>query len=147
MKSKLIHKAAGQRTYAVILSSGDEVMETLTRFAAEADLDAASFKAIGAFERATLAFFDWERKEYLPIAVEEQVEVASLTGDIAIGPDGKPALHIHAVLGRRDGAAVAGHLQKAFVRPTLEVILTEAPTYLKKQLDPEIGITVIAPDL
>lgn len=147
MKSKLIHKAAGQRTYAVILSSGDEVMETLTRFAAEADLDAASFKAIGAFERATLAFFDWERKEYLPIAVEEQVEVASLTGDIAIDPDRKPALHIHAVLGRRDGTAVAGHLQKAFVRPTLEVILTEAPTYLKKQLDPEIGIALIAPDL
>ena len=107
----------------------------------------AHAKAIGAFERATLAFFDWEHKEYLPIAVDEQVEVASLTGDIAIGPDGKPALHIHAVLGRHDGSAVAGHLQQAIVRPTLEVILTEAPTYLKKKLDPEIGIALIAPDL
>jgi predicted DNA-binding protein with PD1-like motif len=147
MQSKLIHAAAGERTYAIILAAGDEVMETLTRFATEADLDAASFKAIGAFERATLAFFDWERKEYLPIAVDEQTEVASLTGDIAIGPDGKPALHIHAVLGRRDGSAIAGHLQKAIVRPTLEVILTEAPTYLKKKLDPEIGIALIVPDL
>jgi predicted DNA-binding protein with PD1-like motif len=147
MQSKLIHTAAGERTYAIILASGDEVMETLTRFAKEADLDAASFKAIGAFERATLAFFDWEHKEYLPIAVDEQVEVASLTGDIAIGPDGKPALHIHTVLGRHDGSAVAGHLQQAIVRPTLEVILTEAPTYLKKEFDPEIGIALIAPDL
>jgi hypothetical protein len=33
------------------------------------------------------------------------------------------------------------------VRPTLEVILTEAPTYLKKKFDPEIGIALIAPDL
>jgi hypothetical protein len=39
-----------------------------------------------------LAFFDWESKTYQPIPVEEQVEVASLVGDIAIGPDGKPSV-------------------------------------------------------
>src|SRR5690606_32156561 len=131
MQSKLIHDADGQQTHAIILSSGDEVSACLTGFAREAGLQAASFKAIGAFERAVLAFFDWETKTYLPIQVDEQVEVASLTGDVAIGPDGEPALHIHAVLGRRDGSAVAGHLQSAVVRPTLEVILTESPEYLR----------------
>ncbi len=147
MQSKLIHDADGQQTYAIILSSGDEVSACLTAFAREAGLQAASFKAIGAFERATLAFFDWEAKSYLPIEVNEQVEVASLTGDVAIGPDGQPALHIHAVLGRRDGSAVAGHLQKAHVRPTLEVILTESPAYLRKKLDPEVGLALIKPEL
>lgn len=147
MQSKLIHDADGQQTYAIILSSGDEVSTCLTAFAREAGLQAASFKAIGAFERATLAFFDWEAKSYLPIEVNEQVEVASLTGDVAIGPDGQPALHIHAVLGRRDGSAVAGHLQKAHVRPTLEVILTESPAYLRKKLDPEVGLALIKPEL
>lgn len=84
---------------------------------------------------------------YLPIEVNEQVEVASLTGHIAIGPEGQPALHTHAVLGRRDGSAVAGHLQTAEVRPTLEVILTESPEYLRKKLDPDVGLALIKPNL
>ncbi|KFL25919.1 hypothetical protein JP74_15775 [Devosia sp. 17-2-E-8] len=147
MQSKLIHDAEGQQTYAIILATGDEVTACLTAFAREAGLQAASFKAIGAFKSARLAFFDWEAKEYLPIAVDEQVEVASLTGDVAIGPDDKPALHIHAVLGRRDGSAVAGHLLSAEVRPTLEVILTVSPEYLRKKLDPNVGLALIKPEL
>lgn len=147
MQSKLIHDAEGQQTYAIILSTGDEVSACLEAFAKEIDLQAASFKAIGAFKSARLAFFDWEAKSYIPIEVDEQVEVASLTGDVAIGPEGKPAIHIHAVLGRRDGSAVAGHLQTAEVRPTLEIILTESPEYLRKKLDPEVGLALIKPDL
>lgn len=147
MQSKLLHDADGQQTYAIILSTGDEVSACLKSFAAEAGLQAASFKAIGAFQSARLAFFDWEAKSYIPIEVNEQVEVASLTGDIVIGPDGKPALHVHAVLGRRDGSAVAGHLQTAEVRPTLEIVLTESPKYLRKKFDPEVGLALIKPDL
>jgi predicted DNA-binding protein with PD1-like motif len=144
LQSKLIHEADGQKTYAIILSTGDEVMACLGSFAAEAGLSAASLKAIGAFERAELAFLDWKTKAYEPIPVNEQVEVASLIGDVATGPDGRPALHLHAVLGRSDGSALAGHLKSAVVRPTLEIILTESPAHLRKREDPESGLTLIA---
>lgn len=146
MKSKLLHESAGQRTYAIVLAAGDDVMSSLKQFATNAGLSAASITAIGAFLRAELGYFDWETKEYRPIPVNEQVEVASLIGDIAIGPDGKSALHIHVVLGKRDGSAVAGHLVKAEVRPTLEVILTESPQHLRKRHDPESGLALIALD-
>ena len=56
-----------------------------------------------------------------------QVEVAFLIGDIAEGPDGAPTLHMHIVVGTRDGSAKAGHLGEARVRPTLEVIVTDGP--------------------
>jgi uncharacterized protein len=79
----------------------------------------------------------------LPIAVEEQVEVASLVGDIAIDPSGCPSVHVHVVLGRRTGTALAGHLQEARVRPTLEIIITEAPEHLCKLKDPESGLALI----
>jgi Plants and Prokaryotes Conserved (PCC) domain len=69
----------------------------------------------------------------------------SLTGDIALGPDGNPALHIHCVLGRRDGGALAGHLIEGKVRPTLEIILTESPAHLRKRHDPEGGLALIDP--
>lgn len=146
MRSKLIHEADGQKTYAVILETGDEAMACLDAFAREQGISAASFKAIGAFRAAELGYFDWETKDYLPIPVPEQVEVASLTGDIALEPGGKPAVHMHAVLGRRDGSTLAGHLNRGEVRPTLEIILTETPAHLRKRRDADTGLMLISID-
>ena len=140
---KQLHAADGQRVFAVILETGEAVMGSLQRFAEAERLTAAQITGIGAFSEAGLRYFDWERKEYLPIPVKEQVEVASLLGDVAVSPEGKPALHVHLVLGRRDGTALAGHLAEARVRPTLELIVTESPAHLRKALDPESGLALI----
>jgi uncharacterized protein len=120
-------------------------MGTLKEFAARERLSAAQITAIGALSDVVLAYFDWQKKQYQHIPVREQVEVASLIGDVALGPDGKPAVHVHLVVGRRDGTAMAGHLAEAHVRPTLEVILTESPTHLRKKHDPETGLALISP--
>lgn len=144
METKLLHRDGERRTYAVILRAGDEAMSCLLEFARRERLSASQITAIGALSRGKLAFFDWETKDYLPIEVGEQVEVASLIGDIAIGTDGKPTVHAHAVLGRRDGSAVAGHVLEAHVRPTLEVIVTESPAHLCKRKDPESGLALIS---
>jgi predicted DNA-binding protein with PD1-like motif len=143
MQTKLIHEAAGKRTFAIVLKTGDEIMASLQEFAGRENLAAAQLTAIGAFSDVVLAYFDWERKDYVHIPVREQVEVASLIGDVALSPDGAPALHIHTVLGRRDGTALAGHLIAAHVRPTLEVILTESPAHQQKHKDPETGLALI----
>jgi uncharacterized protein len=97
----------------------------------------AQITGIGALSDAELNYFDWDKKIYNKIAVEEQVEVASLLGDVALVPDGAPTLHLHIVVGRRDGTALAGHLGKAHVRPTLETVLTESPAHLRKVYDPD----------
>src|SRR6185312_1798558 len=99
--------------------------------------------AIGAFERATVGWFDLKRRAYHPIAIEEQCEALSLIGDIALGDDGQPSLHAHAVLGLRDGSTRGGHLLKAIVRPTLEVTLVETPAPLRRRRRPELGIALI----
>jgi uncharacterized protein len=122
-------------------------MSSLQTFVEKERISAAQFTAIGALSDATLNYFDWEKKQYLPIPVHEQVEVASLIGDVALLPGGKPALHIHVVLGRRDGTALAGHLSEAHVRPTLEVILTGPPAHLMKAHDLESGLALIRPDM
>jgi uncharacterized protein len=144
MQSKLLHDAHGKRTFAVILQKGDEAMRCLQEFAAKERLGGAQVTVIRALSSAKLAFFDWETKQYRPIPVEEQVEVASMVGDIAVGPDGKPSIHVHAVLGRRDGTALAGHLQEGHVRPTLEIIITESPVHLRKVEDAESGLALIS---
>jgi predicted DNA-binding protein with PD1-like motif len=145
-QSKLLHEAHGQRTFAVVLQTGDAVMATLKNFVARERIMAAQLTAIGALSEATLRYFDWDKKQYIDIPVKEQVEVASLLGDVAEGPDGKVALHIHIVLGRSGGQAMAGHLGEAHVRPTLEVIVTESPAHLRKRHDPESGLALIRMD-
>lgn len=145
MQSRLLDQAGGLRTYAVILGTGDEAMSCLKSFAERERLGGSQLIAIGAFSRAVLAYFDWETKKYLHQPLDEQMEVASFIGDIALSETGKPSLHAHLVLGRRDGTAMAGHLIEGHVRPTLEVIVAESPTHLRRQPDPETGLSFIRP--
>jgi uncharacterized protein len=145
MRSKLLHETNGQRTFAVILATGDEVAASLAGFVERENIHAASFTGIGALSDAVLLYFNWEKKEYEKIPVQEQVEVASLIGDVADDPNGKPSLHIHIVVGTRSGGAKAGHLGKAHVRPTLEVVMTESPAHLRKLKDDETGLALIKP--
>ena len=143
MHSKLLNEQDGRRTFAVILDAGDEVLSSIGDFAQREHICAAQITAIGAFSDVVLKYFDWDKKDYRKIPMREQVEVASLVGDIALGPDGKPAIHVHLVVGRKDGSALAGHLGEAHVRPTLEVIVNEQPSYLQKTTDPETGLALI----
>lgn len=144
MRAKLLHEDRGERVFALIFDTGEDPMAGLTRFAEERNLSASAFTAIGAFSEATLGYFDWEKKDYERIPVNEQVEVLSLIGDIAIeGSNDRKKVHAHVVLGRRDGAACGGHLLAAKVRPTLEVILTESPEYLRRVHDRESGLALI----
>ena len=141
MKSKLIYDGP-QRTFVVVFDHGDEVLENLLAFAKENRLSAAEFTGIGAFSDAVLGYFDWQKKEYERIPVDEQVEVLNLTGNIALA-DGEPKLHPHVVVGKADGTAHGGHLLEAHVRPTLEVIITESPAHLQRRSDPETGLALI----
>jgi predicted DNA-binding protein with PD1-like motif len=143
MQARQIHSSDGQRTFALILDTGDEAMEQVRAFAERARITGAQVTGIGAFEKAVLRYFDWETKEYRDIPVTQQVEVASLIGDIGENERGQPAVHIHLVLGRRDGSALAGHLKSGHVRPTLELIVTESPAHLCRRKDAETGLNLI----
>lgn len=142
MHSKLLSSQGGLRTFAVVFSTGENPVEGLKTFAAEQRITGAQLTGIGAFRRATIGYFDWDRKDYLRIGVDDQVEVLAFTGNIGVKDDGQ-ALHVHVVLGCRDGAARGGHLLDASVRPTLEVIVTETPGHLARRFDAATGLTLI----
>ena len=149
MRFRLLTDHHGTRTFAVALETGDRLMEAITRFAADNGLAASEFTAIGALASAQLAAFDPESREYVDIPVDGQVELASLNGRITRpeGGEGDPHLHVHCVLSRPDGSAVAGHLIEAEVRPTAEVLITDSPTELHRRTDPESGLPVLRPDI
>jgi predicted DNA-binding protein with PD1-like motif len=140
MKSKLL--AAAERTFAIVFDTGDEAMAGLLSFAKEHQLAAAHFTGIGAFSKVVLGYFDWEKKDYVHIPVDEQVEVVSLIGDIALDK-GQPKVHAHVVIGRRHGIAAGGHLLEGHVRPTLEIVLAESQHHLRREFDPKSGLALI----
>lgn len=139
-----MEEQSGRRRWTLVCETGEEVIEQLRAFADREAIRAAHFTALGALRTATLAYFDWETKQYQEIPVPEQVEVTSLVGDIGIEDD-SPAIHAHAVLGRRDGRAVTGHLLRGSVRPTLELFLDEGENPLHRRDDAESGLTLIRP--
>lgn len=143
MKSTLLNEGENARTFAVVLDAGDEAFKAITDFATKQNVTAAAVTAIGAFERATVGWFDLATKSYRKIPVAEQCEVLSAIGDIAVGDDGNQSLHLHAVLGLSDGSTRGGHLLNGLVRPTLEVIVTETPAHLRRKRKPELGIALI----
>jgi predicted DNA-binding protein with PD1-like motif len=145
MRSVLLHEANQLRTFGVLLDKGDEAVEQLTAFARSNEVTAAGLTAVGGYRQAMLGYFDHGQMRYLDIPVTEQVEVLSLIGDIAVLDD-RPVMHAHAVLGHRDGSTVGGHLQRAEVWPTLEVIVTESPGHLAKGVDAETGLALLKLD-
>ena len=141
---KQVRSGPGETVYAVVFHSGDEALSGLTDFAIANRIVDAHFTGIGAVSSATLAWLDLGLKQYHAIPVATQHEVLSLTGDIALSK-GKPVVHMHAVLGGRDGGTIGGHVFELRVEPTLEVFVTANTLPLQKKLDPASGINLIDP--
>jgi len=141
-----IQTGSALRTFALVFQTGDEVTSLLKQFAVDQKVSAARFTAVGGFVEATLGYFVWEERRYEPIPIQEQVEVLSVLGDIALDGD-DPIVHAHVTVGHRGGRVSGGHLLRAIVRPTLEVMLDELPAHLQKSLDPAAHIPLIDPSL
>jgi|SRR5580704_13120243 predicted DNA-binding protein with PD1-like motif len=145
MLCKLVSRPGETRVWIAVLEAGEEAKKSLLEIAQKEKIEDASFVALGAFAKATVAYFDWQEKKYRDIPVDEQVEVISLIGDIVPDEKGRPSLHAHTVLGRRDGSTRGGHLQEGHVRPTLEITITETPAHLTRRKHPDLGVALIEP--
>ncbi len=146
MKVQLLSHGEHTSEYAVIFAKGDEAFSGLLNFAEKNHITSAHFTAIGALNKATLAWFDPQRKMYKKIPIDGQVEVISMIGDIALY-QGKPVVHTHMTVGTSDGTLRGGHVLDAYVSPTLEVMVTVDEIAMQKRFDPETDLTLIDPAL
>ena len=141
---KLAEESDGVTEYVLVFKTGDEVMSGLLRFAKEHNVPSASVTAIGALERAMFGWYNPEKKAYKINHADEQVELTSFDGNITVF-EGKPALHAHVNLAKKDGSVVGGHALELFVLPTVEMFVSVKPTLLTKKVVkagiPEIILT------
>ena len=127
----------------LVLDKGDEAVARLREFAEKNNIHGAWFTALGAFQRATIAYWNKQTLEYEKIEVAEQVEVLSIIGNI--GTDGSEVrIHAHTTLGRRNGETIGGHLMSGDVFPTLEVHVTILDTPIVRKIDPATKLSLIS---
>ena len=141
------HMAArqlGEHSWVVVFSAGDEVFSGLTRWAREHQIGTGHLTGIGAWSSAVLGYYDLERKAYRRNQVNEQVELLSLIGDLAVN-GGRTVVHAHAVVALSDGSVRGGHLLEAYASPTTEVFVTTSWVTLYKQFDSRSGLDLLVP--
>src|SRR5215813_5070106 len=94
MQVKQLPELQGQKRLAVVFGSGEEMIGGLADLTKIRSIAGAYFTGIGALRAAMLGFFDIARREYRRFGIDEQVEVLSLTGNIAL-EEGEPRIHAH----------------------------------------------------
>ena len=103
-----------ERSLLIRAEHNSDLVQFITRIAEKRGITAASFTAIGAVKHAKLGFYDQENRKYREITIDTPHEIASCIGNISL-KDGKPFVHVHAVLAGEDGNTKAGHLIEATV--------------------------------
>ncbi|MBW3624369.1 MAG: DUF296 domain-containing protein [Armatimonadetes bacterium] len=130
--------------YVLRLMPDEEAMTVLKEFVRREEIRGGYFIAFGAFRRVKLQYFDIEKRKYLDNAVDRQVEVVSLMGNIAQAGNGETKLHIHGAVADSEMKTYSGHLDEGIVRPTLEVFLTRLDGELLREKDPETGLDLLS---
>lgn len=135
--------AHNEDRYVLSLARGEELFETLRAWAVREDLSGVVFTGIGAADRLDLAYYDLTKKTYERHPIEEEVEILSLIGNIAI-LNGETALHIHGTFGRRDLSAFGGHLFGLRISGACELHLAAMPV-MGRAFDETTGLNLLCP--
>lgn len=130
------------RYYMLKVVKGEEVIEELIKFAKEESINAAAFHGIGACNKAEIAFYNIDNKEYEPMNIEQEMEITAIIGNIAMLND-EHKVHAHITLSDRYMRTMGGHLNKAVISGACEIFLTRLDYKLNRRYDHETGLNLL----
>jgi len=112
------------RVVVARLSPGEDLLRSVGRIAAGEGISSASVEAIGTLDEARMAFFGGVGHKL--IQYTGRLELVSCLGNVSVGEDGAPVVHLHAVVSDGEGRCLGGHvLEGCKVAITAEVVLRE----------------------
>ena len=128
--------------YIVRIERDEPLKETLLAFLRAEDVEFANLSAVGAVRSVRLGYWNAETRAYEYRDVEENMEVVSFQGN-ASRKGGQPHLHLHGVFSRRDFSVLGGHVEEAWVYPTLEVWLRTEDVHVGRVEDEHSGLDLL----
>lgn len=128
-------------TYLVRMDPGEEILEQLERFARQEHIRLASVQALGAVKEFTVGVFSLEEKQYHANHFQGAYEIVSLTGTIDT-MNGDFYCHLHMSAGDEQGRVFGGHLNRAVISVTCEMVVTPLPGTVDRVRSEELGINL-----
>lgn len=129
-------------TCVVRLDPGEEILESLTALARAAGIRLAEVSGLGALRELEVCVFDPVEKVYYNNAFVQPMELLSLTGTIT-EMDGAPYLHLHAAAGDGQGHALGGHLKRAVISATAELLVRTLPGTVGRTYSEAVGLNLL----
>ncbi len=123
------------------LDEDDEIIESVAAVCSKENIESAFLAGIGAVKKAEIAHFDTSKNEYASKTFEGMFEIVSMSGNVSM-LEGKQTAHIHIVLGKKDFAAVGGHLLNAVVNPTCEIVVLPLENKIAREKDKKTGLNL-----
>ncbi len=121
-KMRVVESEGPARVFEAYFSTGDELVSGLTDLAIAQGITSGSITGLGGVSSALLVWGDPVVGAFKTIPIEDRGELIALNGHIQMR-DGKPVVHLHAVLSFRDGSTKAGHVFEARVQPLAEITI------------------------
>ena len=129
-------------TYIVRLDPGEDIVEQLSALARDEGIGLAEINGLGAVDDFTVGVFDRGEKRFLPNRFQGAYEIVSLHGTVTDGP----YLHLHMSAGDRDGHVRGGHLARARVSVTAEIVVRVIEGCVGRYFDEGQGLNVMTFD-
>lgn len=111
--------------YILKLETHEEFIRELKKFCIEHNIKNASVSAIGSVNSVTLGFYNTATKEYQEKSFHTSLELTSALGTVTCLNGDEYNIHIHVTVSDRDFRAYGGHLFRAIVSKTIEILIVE----------------------
>lgn len=128
-------------TYIVRIDKDEEILEQVEILAKSEGIKLASVSALGAVKEFTIGVFKTDTKEYVANNFNGCYEIVSLTGTINT-MKGEFYTHLHLCAGNEKGEAFGGHLNRAVISATCEMVITVLNGVVDREFDEEIGLNL-----
>ena len=123
------------------IDKGEEILDKIEEISKKENIKLANINALGATNNFTVGVFKTNEKKYYSNTFEGDFEIVSLTGTINTMND-EFYTHIHMSAGNDKGEVFGGHLNRAIVSATCEMIINIIDGKVDRYFDEEIGLNL-----
>ena len=123
------------------IDKGEEILEKIKEVALKENIKLANINALGAVGEFTVGVFKTQEKKYYANEFKGDFEIVSLTGTINT-MNGEFYSHLHMSAGDDKGQVFGGHLNKAIVSATCEMVITIIDGIVEREYNEEVGLNL-----
>lgn len=125
------------------MDKGEEILEQLKVIAEKESIKLASVSALGATDDITVGVFRTGEKKYCANHFTGDMEIVSLTGTVST-MDGAYYAHLHMSAGDAEGHVFGGHLNRAVISATCEMVIRVIDGQVDRKFDENVGLNLFA---